>query len=102
MIDKVYKVIDDIDSNSIVKRLYTLKEEIKNDETASFLIKRFQEAKSIYEKEKDSKLFIEAKNNMLKNELIKEYITFQNEINLITLHINNRLKMLTKGIINKK
>jgi hypothetical protein len=46
--------------------------------------------------------FIKAKEEMLKNELLKEYVELQNQINLITLQINNRINNITKGITYKK
>ena len=40
--------------------------------------------------------FIKAKEDMLKNELIKEYVMIQNKVNMLTLQINNRIGKITK------
>ena len=44
---------------------------------------------------------MKAKKDLLSNELLKEYINLQEQINLLTLKINNRIKKVTKGVTNK-
>ena len=50
MIDKVYKIMDDMDNSNLVKRLNVVKKSINEDEIAQHLIKNFNEAKENYDK----------------------------------------------------
>ncbi len=102
MTQKVYEIIDYMDSSSFKKRLDEIKEKIKNDSDAQKLIKKFEEAKELYEKYNYKDEFIKAKIDMIKNPFIKEYISLQNRINLLSVQINNRINLITKGITNKK
>lgn len=102
MIDKVYEVIDEIDNSSLKKRIDEIKIAINKDELAKELIKKFEEAKDLYEKFNVKEDFILAKKELLKNEVLKEYVELQNQINLLTLQINNRIKKLTDGVTDKK
>ena len=52
--------------------------------------------KENYEKYNLKEEFIKAKEDMLKNELIKEYVMIQNKVNMLTLQINNRIGKITK------
>lgn len=72
-----------------------------NNKEAKTLIKKFELAKENYEKYGLKEEFITAKVDLLKNELVKEYVEIQNEINLLTMQINNRIKMITDGITKK-
>lgn len=101
MVEKVYKIIDEIDASSFIKKLSLVKESIINSEEAKILIKNFNEAKMLYEQFGNKEEFIKAKKEMLQNELIKEYVNMQNEINLLTLQINNNIKKITNGITKK-
>ena len=97
MIEKVYEIIDEIDNSKIKENIDILKDKILNDEKLMKLIKDFNEKKTLYEKYNLKDDFIESKTNLLKNEIISEYIKLQNDINLITMHINKRINKLTKN-----
>ena len=102
MIDKTYEVIDTINNSNIKKRLEVLKKEIENSKEAKILIKRFENAKELYEKYNLQKDFIQVKEEMLENNLLKEYIELQNKINMLALQINKRINIITEGIAEKK
>ena len=95
MQDKVYKIIDDIEKIDIVKRLKEVKKEILSNKEVLDLIKRFETAKELYEKYNDKKGFINSKKELMNNKLIKEYLSLQNDINMLILHINNRINEIT-------
>lgn len=102
MIERVYEVIDEIDESSLKKRIDEIKNTINKDEGTKALIKKFEEAKILYERFNIKEDFIRAKKELLKNEVLKEYVELQNKINLLTLQINNRIKKLTDGVTDKK
>lgn len=102
MIEKVYEVIDEIDESSLKKRIDEIKNTINKDEGTKALIKKIEEAKILYERFNIKEDFIRAKKELLKNEVLKEYVELQNKINLLTLQINNRIKKLTDGVTDKK
>lgn len=102
MIEKVYNIIDDIDNDNVKKKLDEVKLKIKNSNEAKRLIKRFEEAKELYEKYNYKDDFVKAKRDLVKNELIKEYLDLQNKINLLSVQINSRISKITKGITDKK
>ena len=96
MVDKAFLITDMIDESSVKHRLDEIKEKIKNDSNAKILIDKFNYAKENYEKYKLKEEFIKAKEDMLKNELIKEYVMIQNKVNMLTLQINNTIGKITK------
>lgn len=95
MKDEVYNIIDNIENTSVVKRLKDVKNKILSSDKALSLIKRFNNAKELYEKYNNKEDFINNKKELMNNELIKEYLQLQNEINLLIIHINNRIKEIT-------
>lgn len=95
MVEDVYEVIDYINNSSLKKELDEVKKRIKNDEECKSLIKKFEEAKDLYERHNSKKEFVIAKENLLKNKNISKYIKLQNEVNMLTIQINNRLKKIT-------
>ena len=97
MIDKVYEIIGDIEKSNLKKNLDNIKNKIENDKEIKKLIKDFNEKKSLFENYNVKEDFIKSKTNLLKNEVISEYIKLQNEINLITMHINKRINNLTRN-----
>lgn len=96
MNEKVTEIINKLNDNDIIVKLKNVKEEIKKDDNALALIKKFELSKELYEKYGYSKDFIQDKINLMGNNLIKKYLEIQNEINLLSLHINKRIEELTK------
>ncbi|MEG2351292.1 MAG: YlbF family regulator [Bacilli bacterium] len=102
MIEKVYKIIDIIEISTLKKSLDEIKIKIKKDPESQNIIKRFNNAKALYEDYNSKKSFTKAKISLMENELIKRYLEIQNEINLLTLQINNRLKKITNNKLCQK
>lgn len=98
IIGKVYKVIDKIESSSLKNRLDNIKNNIYNDNNAKIAINNFNKAKEMYEKYNIKDDFIKAKTELFKNELINEYLNIQNEINKLSIKINNNIKNITDDI----
>ncbi len=101
MVENAYEVVDLIEKSEFKKRLIEVKRKINKDKDVKKLIKNFEEVKELYEKFNVKEDFMKAKNDLLSNELLKEYINLQEQINLLTLKINNRIKKVTKGVTNK-
>ncbi len=101
MVENAYEVIDLMEKSEFKKRLIEVKRKINKDKDVKKLIKNFEEVKELYEKFNVKEDFMKAKNDLLSNELLKEYINLQEQINLLTLKINNRIKKVTKGVTNK-
>ncbi len=101
MIEKIYQIIDEIEASDFKRKLDDIKTKINNNPDTKRLIKRFYEAKELYEKYNYKDDFIKAKIDMLKDPFIKEYLSLQNKINLLTIYINNRINKITKGITDK-
>lgn len=101
MVENAYEVIDLIEKSELKKRLEEIKVKISCDKNAKKLIKSFEEAKELYEKFNVKEEFIKAKKDLLSNELLKEFIYLQEQVNLLTLKINNRINQITKGVTNK-
>lgn len=96
MQDKVFDIIDDIEKEDEIIRLKKIIKEIRSDDKVLSLIKSFNNAKMLYDKYNVKEDFIEAKKNLMDNELIKEYLSIQNDINMLILHINDRINKITK------
>ena len=94
----VYEIIETFDNSNIKKRLDIVKNEIKNDDTCKILIKKFNNAKELYEKYNYKDEFIKAKKELLESKLVKEYIDIQNEINMLIMYINSKINDITKAI----
>lgn len=94
MQDKVYEIIDEID-DVISKRINELKKEILSNDKVLSILKKFEESKELYEKYNDKTSFTNAKKELLNNDILNEYIKLQNEINMITLHINSKINEIT-------
>ena len=98
MMNKIFKIIDDIEKSDIKKRLDSIKKEIQSNEDIKKLIKDFNEKKELYEKYNLKDDFIAAKSKLLSNSIVREYINIQNEINLLSMEINKKLNDIKKGI----
>lgn len=94
----VYEIIETFDNSNIKKRLDIVKNEIRNDDTCKMLIRKFNNAKELYEKYNYKDEFIKAKKELLESKLIKEYIDIQNEINMLIMYINSKINDITKAI----
>lgn len=97
MFDKVYDFIDIFNDSDLKKELDNIKEKINNDKGAKDLINRFNNAKEFYEKYNYKEEFVKAKKELINNPLIKRYLEIQNEINLLSLKINDRINKITNG-----
>ena len=96
--NNVYEIIEAFNNSDIKKRLNIVKNEIRNDEICKALIKKFNNAKELYEKYNYKDEFISAKKELLDNKLLKEYIDIQNEINMLIMYINSKINDITKAI----
>lgn len=96
--NNVYEIIETFDNSNIKKRLDIVKNEIRNDDTCKILIRKFNNAKELYEKYNYKDEFIKAKKELLESKLIKEYIDIQNEINMLIMYINSKINDITKAI----
>ena len=94
----VYEIIETFDNSNIKKRLDIIKNEIRNDDTCKILIRKFNNAKELYEIYNYKDEFIKAKKELLESKLIKEYIDIQNEINMLIMYINSKINDITKAI----
>lgn len=102
MNDKIYEIIDAIEKTDLRKKLYEIKKEIKNNEISKKLIKEFEEVKYLYEKYGYKEDFIKTKVKLMKDPLIKSYLSIQNEINLLSLYINKKMGEITKNTTENK
>lgn len=100
MIEKVYDIIDEINSSEIKRRLDEIKKEIKENNDIKLLLDKFNETKLLYEKYNIKEDYIKSKIELMKNPVIKEYLNIQNEINLLSLEINQRINNI-KNNTNK-
>ena len=96
MENKVYEVIDYIQSSDFKKKLDEIKFKIANDDKCKDIIKKFYESKILFEKYNLKEDYIYYETNLFSNELIKEYLKIQNNVNLLELKINSRLNKITK------
>lgn len=96
MQDKVFDIIDDIEKEDEIIRLRKIIKEIRSDDEVLSLIKSFNNAKMLYDKYNVKEDFIKAKKSLMDNKLIKEYLSIQNDINMLILHINDRINKITK------
>ena len=88
--------LQDIEKEDEIIRLRKIIKEIRSDDKALSLIKSFNNAKMLYDKYNVKEDFIEAKKSLMDNKLIKEYLSIQNDINMLILHINDRINKITK------
>lgn len=100
MIEKVYEIIDEINSSEIKRRLDEIKKEIKENKDIKLLLDKFNETKLLYEKYNIKEDYIKSKIELMKHPVIKEYLNIQNEINLLSLEINQRINNI-KNNTNK-
>ena len=99
--DYVYEIIDEIETHPMKKKLDDIKEKIENDATSKRLMKEFHLAKENYEKYNLKDDFIKAKEKLFSNNLLKEYIDIQNNMNILMLKINKRIKDIIMSVTKK-
>ena len=81
MIDSVYDIIDKIEESTLIKELKSIKSKINSNSDVKKLISNFEDAKNEYNETGVTNNFIEAKEALMKNELVSRYLNIQNEIN---------------------
>lgn len=96
MQDKIFEVLDYLDSSNLKKQLDIVKNKINKNTNSKKLINDFNKEKSLYEKYGYSNSFIEAKVKLMKDPLIKEYINLQNKVNMLSIYINKKINDITK------
>ena len=99
MNDKIYEVISEIEKTDLCERISRIKQELKENKMSKKLIDEFNDAKESYEKYNYSDEFIKSKIKLMKDPVIKKYLDIQNEINMISLYINNKIEEITKNTI---
>lgn len=81
-----------INNNSLFNEFFKIKNEILKDQNILNMKKQLELSKNIYTNEyKDLKI------KYLTNEKVKEYMFYENQIYILTLEINKRMKSLIKG-----
>ncbi len=96
MIESSFDIIDKIESSKLSLRLKEVKRMIKEDEKIINLLNEFNKAKEEYQTYGISDKYKLLKQKLMCNKIVKEYLTIQNQINLLSLHINMRMKSLIK------
>ena len=87
--NKVDELINILNNDSRIKRLYELKVELNNDKSLMSKIESLKNLDQYSTKYKDIKL------DLFKNSKFVEYKELENEINILILEINQKLKTLT-------
>lgn len=96
MQDKIFEVIDYLDSSNLKKQLDIVKNKINKNTNSKKLIDNFNKEKELYEKYGTFSSLIEAKVKLMKDPLIKEYISLQNKVNMLSIYINKKINDITK------
>lgn len=97
MQDKIFEVLDYLDSSNLKKQLDIVKNKINKNTNSKKLINNFNKEKDLYEKYGYQSSFIEAKVKLMKDPLIKEYINLQNKVNMLSIYINKKLNDIKNG-----
>ena len=87
--NKVDELINILNNDSRIKRLYELKVELNNDKSLMSKIESLKILDQYSTECKDIKL------DLFKNPKFVEYKELENEINILILEINQKLKTLT-------
>lgn len=87
--NKVDELINILNNDSRIKRLYELKVELNNDKSLMSKIESLKILDQYSTEYKDIKL------DLFKNPKFVEYKELENEINILILEINQKLKTLT-------
>lgn len=95
MQDEIYKIIDKLENNDLIKELKDLKKKILSSDEALSLIKRFNESKENLEKYNLKDDFIKNKKELMENKLIKRYLELQNEVKMLAMYINDKINSIT-------
>lgn len=97
MQNKIFEVLDYIDSSDLKKQLDIVKSKINKNINSKKLINNFNKEKDLYEKYGYSSSFIEAKIKLMKDPLIKKYIDLQSKVNMLSIYINKKLNDVKNG-----
>ena len=87
--NKVDELINILNNDSRIKRLYELKVELNNDKSLMSKIESLKILDQYSTEYKDIKL------DLFKNPKFVEYKELENEINILILEINQKLEILT-------
>ena len=88
--DKLFDLVDSIESNKKIIRMKELKKLIKKD---SKLKKQLDNFHSIIDNPYSDE-YVSLKRDILNNELVREYKNLENELYFTVLNINNKLNSL--------
>ena len=81
--EALYNLIDELENCDLIKKLEENKKKINEDEELQSLIKIFNKSK-----EKLDSDLKDAKTNLYSNDVIREYLTYEQELNLIIFKLN--------------
>ncbi len=87
--EALYNLIDELENCDLIKKLEENKKKINEDEELQSLIKIFNKSK-----EKLDSDLKDAKTNLYSNDVIREYLTYEQELNLIIFKLNKKLNAL--------
>lgn len=87
--EALYNLIDELENCDLIKKLEESKKKINEDEELQSLIKIFNKSK-----EKLDSDLKDAKTNLYSNDVIREYLTYEQELNLIIFKLNKKLNAL--------
>lgn len=87
--EALYNLIDELENCDVIKKLEENKKKINENEELQKLIKVFNEKKE--KLDNDLKVI---KTNLYSNDIIREYLTYEQELNLIIFKLNKKLNAL--------
>lgn len=87
--EALYNLIDEIENSYLIKKLESNKKEISEDSKIQELIKIFDEKKKNFDKDLQI-----AKINLYSQNIIREYLSCEQELNLIIIRLNQKLNKL--------
>lgn len=87
--EALYNLIDELENCDVIKKLEENKKKINENEELQKLIKIFNEKKE--KLDNDLKVI---KTSLYSNDIIREYLTYEQELNLIIFKLNKKLNAL--------
>ena len=88
IIEKTYKLLDTLDNSEVIKKLTKYKKKIQNDEEVLSNVKKINN-------ENNPKIKIDLRKKLYGNSDYQKYMEAYNELNLIVMKINKKLKEYT-------